>query len=106
LDAGPINLPQRSLLPGSTLLNVLPGRPFGTNHTKVFKQLTSIKKIRNRIAHHEPICFEMPLFISTAYATMKYQQIIEVFQWMGIDANAFLYGIDDFQQEKKYIDSL
>lgn len=54
---------------GSTLLSILPGRPFGTNHTKVFKKLTSINKIRNRIAHHEPICFGTPLSISTLYAT-------------------------------------
>ena len=65
---------------GSTLLSVLPGRPFGTNHTKVFKKLASINRIRNRIAHHEPICFGTPLSISTMYATQKYNQIREILQ--------------------------
>jgi len=91
---------------GSTLLQILPGRPFGTNHTKVFKKLTSINRIRNRIAHHEPICFGAPLSISAAYATQKYNQIMEVLQWMGVDTKAFLYGIDAFQQEKQCIEGL
>lgn len=91
---------------GSTLLTILSGRPFGTNHTKVFKKLTSINRIRNRIAHHEPICFGTPPSISTVYATQKYNQIMEVLQWMGIEPKAFLYGVDGFQQEKQYIDGL
>jgi hypothetical protein len=91
---------------GSTLLSILPGRPFGTNHTKVFKKLTSINKIRNRIAHHEPICFGTPPSVSTLYATHKYNQIKEVLQWMGVDVKAFLYGIDGFQLEKQAMDGL
>jgi hypothetical protein len=91
---------------GSTLLQILPGRPFGTNHTKVFKKLTSINRIRNRVAHHEPICFGTPLSISTIYATQKYNQIMEVLNWIGVDSNAFLYGIDGFQKEKQYIEDL
>lgn len=91
---------------GSTLLKILPRRPFGTNHTKVFKALTSINRIRNRIAHHEPICFGIPFMISSAYAAQKYYQILELLQWLGIDARQFLYGIDGFRQQKKLIDSL
>jgi hypothetical protein len=91
---------------GSTLLSILPARPFGTNHTKVFKKLTSINKIRNRIAHHEPICFGTPLSISSAYSTQKYEQIKEILHWMGTDTKAFLYGIDGFQQEKQHIELL
>ncbi len=91
---------------GSSLLNILPGRPFGTNHTKVFKKLTSINRIRNRIAHHEPICFAAPLAISTQYAEQKYNQIIEVLHWLGINPAAFLFGIDGFPREKRYIDGL
>jgi hypothetical protein len=91
---------------GSTLLSILPGRPFGTNHTKVFKKLTSINRIRNRIAHHEPICFGTPPSVSTLYATHKYKQIKEVLQWMRVDTKAFLYGIDGFQQEKENIEEL
>ncbi len=91
---------------GSTLLNILPARPFGVNHTKVFKKLASINRIRNRIAHHEPICFGIPSSASTAYAVGKYNQILELFQWMGVNATSFLYGVDGFNRETAYINSL
>ena len=91
---------------GSSLLNILPERPFGTNHTKVFKKLTSINRIRNRIAHHEPICFGAPHAISTQYAEQKYNQIIEVLRWMGINPTSFLFGVDGFYREKRYIEEL
>lgn len=91
---------------GSTLLNILPGRPFGTNHTKVFKKLAGIIRIRNRIAHHEPICFAPTGSISTVYAIQKYNQVLEVLQWLGINAQSFLFGVDGFQREKQYIDKL
>lgn len=91
---------------GSTLLKILPGRPFGTNHTKVFKELASINRIRNRIAHHEPICFGTPISISTVYAAQKYYQIVEILRWLGVDVKHFLYGIDGFRQQKEGIDML
>ena len=91
---------------GSTLLNMLPARPFGVNHTKVFKKLASINRIRNRIAHHEPICFGIPISVSTAYATGKYNQILELLHWMGINVTSFLFGLDGFNREATYIDDL
>jgi hypothetical protein len=91
---------------GSTLLNILPNRPFGTNHTKVFKKLSSINRVRNRIANHEPICFGTPLSISTAYASGKYSQVLELLSWMGISSRSFLFGIDGFLREKQAIDQL
>jgi hypothetical protein len=91
---------------GSTLLNILPGMPFGVNHTKVFKKMNSIIRIRNRIAHHEPICFAPPTAISTAYATSKYYQVRELLQGLGINANSFLFGVDGLQRERQYIDNL
>lgn len=91
---------------GSTLLNMLPARPFGVNHTKVFKKLASINRIRNRIAHHEPICFGIPISVSTAYATGKYNQILELLLWMGINVTSFLFGLDGFNREATYIDDL
>ena len=44
--------------------------------------------------------------ISSAYAAQKYYQILELLQWLGIDARQFLYGIDGFRQQKELIDSL
>jgi len=47
---------------GSTLLRIFPAKPHSTAQTQynqafVFNQLAQINGIRNRIAHHEPICF-------------------------------------------------
>ncbi len=91
---------------GSTLLNIFPARPFGLNHTKVFKKLSSINRIRNRIAHHEPICFGTPLSISTVYCLVKYNEIMDVLQWMGIDTNSLLFGIDHVHREMANINRL
>ena len=91
---------------GSTLLNIFSARPFGLNHTAVFKKLSSINRIRNRIAHHEPICFGIPLSISTDYTNQKYNQILEVLQWLGIDTLSLLYGVDHVHKEIDYINSI
>jgi len=50
---------------GSTLLRIFPAKPTSTpniqyNNVYVFNQLKQINDIRNRIAHHEPICFSSP----------------------------------------------
>jgi hypothetical protein len=91
---------------GSTLLNVFPARPFGLNHTKAFKKLSSINRIRNRIAHHEPVCFGSPLSISTVYSLVKYNEIMDVLQWMAIDTNSLLFGIDHVHKEISNINKL
>jgi len=39
-------------------------------------------------------------------ATQKYYQIVELLQWLGVDARQFLYGIDGFRQQKEGIDML
>lgn len=47
---------------GRILLKVFPSKPTSTpaiqyNNTYVFNQLAQLNNIRNRMAHHEPICF-------------------------------------------------
>lgn len=49
-------------LTGRCLLNIFPNKPISTksNHydnTYIYNELDKINTIRNRIAHHEPICF-------------------------------------------------
>jgi hypothetical protein len=91
---------------GSTLLKIFPTRPFATNHTAIFNILSGINRLRNRIAHHEPICFEKPVDISACYATKQYQQILEVMQWLGINTPSFLFGIDRVLQEANSIHNI
>jgi len=80
---------------GSSLLNIFPNRPFGTNQKKVFKTLIKINDIRNRIAHYEPICFDKATGrISTGYTEKRYLLILELLHWLGCDTRKILFGID------------
>ena len=47
---------------GQNLLHVFPAKPTSTpaiqyNQTFIFNELEKINELRNRIAHHEPVCF-------------------------------------------------
>ena len=51
--------------------------------------------LRNRIAHHEPICFDRPTaVIDTSYALNQYARMMKLFNWMGIDGASLMYGLD------------
>ena len=58
-----------------------------------------INILRNRIAHHEPICFarHQPE-IGTSYILNAYQTLHKLFLWMGIDSHSLLYDLDHVQQ--------
>ncbi len=97
---------------GRTLLQVLPAKPSSTpvmqyNHTFVFNQLAQINNIRNRIAHHEPICFlpGQPVK-NTTYVRQHYNLILQLFQWMAINESTLLYGIDHIHGVCNEIDFL
>lgn len=85
---------------GTLLLRIFPAKPRSTptmnyNHAFVFNQLGQINDIRNRIAHHEPICFlpSQPIK-DTTYARQRYNLILQLFQWMSVNEAALLYGLD------------
>ncbi len=87
-----------------TLLQIFPNKQRSSstlqiNHAYVFNELDKVNTIRNRIAHHEPICFGLiGSQIDTTYVMNKYLQIQTLFAWMGIDSRALLYGLDHVQQ--------
>ena len=89
---------------GRVLLSIFPNRPRSSaamqyNNVYVFNELDGVNTIRNRIAHHEPICFMIGQdTISTSYLLQQYQRIQMLFSWMNIDAHAMLYGLDHVQQ--------
>jgi len=68
---------------GKTLLQIFPNKRKGMNQTDVYKDLTHIREFRNRIAHHEPICFDGSGKISTTFARSHYQLIREYISYMG-----------------------
>lgn len=81
---------------GSSLHTIFPNRPKGTNHTVLFQQLTLINSLRNRIAHHEPICFSRQHEqISYDYLTSHLQQVLELLHWLDIPAGAIFQGLSN-----------
>ena len=50
--------------------------------TNIYKQLTAIREFRNRIAHHEPICFNATRAIDTKYAKEHYELIRTYIEYM------------------------
>ncbi len=89
---------------GRSLLAIFPNKPRSTakekyNNTFIFNELDGINILRNRIAHHEPICFALrrPV-IDTTYILNLYQRLHTLFLWMDIDSHSLLYGLDHVQQ--------
>jgi len=95
---------------GRSLLAIFPAKPQSSavmqyNASYVFNQLSNINNIRNRIAHHEPVCFRLSLK-DTSYARNHYLQITQLLNWMGIDEKSLLYGLDHIDIILNKIDSL
>jgi len=95
-----------------TLLRIFSSKPTSSqtiqyNHTFVFHQLEQVNTLRNRIAHHEPVCFQsgQPV-INTIYARQQYNIIMQLFQWMNIDEKTLLYGLDHITTVCNEIDLL
>jgi hypothetical protein len=94
------------------LLQIFPSKPTSTpalqyNNTYVFNQLAKLNDIRNRMAHHEPICFLPGQPIKdTNYARQHYNLTLQLFQWMQIDESALLYELDHILNICNEIDCL
>lgn len=62
---------------GQSLLAIFPAKPKSTptlryNQTYVFRELEKINSFRNRLAHHEPVCFAIgKAVVDTDYAKLK-----------------------------------
>lgn len=97
---------------GKDLLKIFPNKPRSSrqaqyNRSTIFNELDRINSLRNRIAHHEPICFVSGTsdFDST-YIETTYQKAITLFNWLGIDAKSYLFGLDHVRKACDRIKSL
>lgn len=99
-------------LTNQSLLNVFPFKQRSTpqlhiNQSYIFNELDKINTLRNRIAHHEPLCFPTGRsVIYTYYVRGEYQKILTLFRWMGIDSHSMLYGLDHVIKICDRIDTL
>ena len=97
---------------GRCLLNIFPNKPKSTSsdhydNSFIFNELDKINKLRNRIAHHEPICFQRSTdVVDLTYVTQQYTRIKTLFSWMDIDFKALVYGLDQFNQCCNKINSI
>jgi len=93
-------------------MSVFPQKPQSVrtliiNQRSIYKDLGNINVLRNRIAHHEPICFNKAKSqIDTTYIRDKYSQIMRLYGWMGIDSGALLYGLDHVMRTCDQIDRI
>lgn len=97
---------------GQNLLQIFRGRPRSTptvqyNASYIFGELAKINNLRNRIAHHEPICF-IPGHPQkdTTFVRQHYNLILQLFRWLSIDEAALLYGLDHISTVCNEIDTL
>ncbi len=85
---------------GQFLLSIFPNKPKSTtdnqyNNLFIFNKLDGINNLRNRIAHHEPICFmNNSSQVDTSYILDLYGRIQLLFNWLAVDGPALLYGLD------------
>ena len=83
-------------------MNIFPNKPISNiklkyNNAYVFNELDCVNQIRNRIAHHEPICFGYSTNIDTHMIAHCYYTMTRLFQWMEIDSKSLLYGLDHLE---------
>lgn len=81
-------------LGGQNLLRIFPNRVAGLGQRAVFNELQEIKTFRNRIAHHEAICFDDNGNIDLSRTQSKYALILKYIDFLGYNSNHLFYGID------------
>ena len=89
-----------------TLLQIFPNKAHGLKQTDIYKQLTAIREFRNRIAHHEPICFNSTRTIDTSYAKEHYELIRTYIEYMGFDSDSVLRMVEKPDSILKVIDGM
>ena len=101
-------------LTGQTLLSIFKNKPTSSpskqyTNTYIFQELDYINNLRNRIAHHEPICFgngRNHNSIDTSYAINRYTRILILLNWLDINGEALLYGFGDINKVIRKIENL
>lgn len=94
------------------LLKIFPNKTATTrnmqyNNTYIFNELDHINSMRNRIAHHEPICFPTGhAAITASYIEYIYGKIKVLFDWLGVDMREYLSDIDHVRSACDKLDNL
>ena len=75
-------------------MQVFPNKQKGLGQKAIYNELMRIKNFRNRIAHHEPICFDANSLKDVAFAQDNYQLILKYIHFLGYNKDELLFGFD------------
>jgi len=87
--------PIQFLVGGQSLHKIYINRPKGINQKQLFNELDEIRNIRNRIAHHEPLCFDSNNEIHTEKTRNTYEILIKHTDWLGFEHTKLYYELDN-----------
>lgn len=79
---------------GKNLLKVFPDKVSGLGQRAVYKELQAIKAFRNRIAHHEAICFDSNGDKNIQPAKESYALVLKYIQFLGYPVKHLYFGLD------------
>jgi len=79
---------------GKSLHKIFINRPVGTNQLIIYKDLVNLRDLRNRIAHHEPLCFGIDNTININYTLSMYRKMIEMTKWLGFHPDELYNSLD------------
>ena len=91
---------------GKTLLQIFPNKTHGLNQQDIYADLNKIRTFRNRLAHHEPLCFDSIGMVNVAYVQNIFALIIKYIDFLGYNTNELLYGVENPLQTIIKIDEL
>lgn len=89
---------------GQVLLKIFPKKPKSSplmqyNNVYFFNELNYVNALRNRIAHHEPICFSSKRNnVDITYVSEQYERIMCLFGMMGVDSKKLLKEMDHVEK--------
>ena len=81
-------------LGGQSLLKIFPAKATGLGQRAIYNELMAVKNFRNRIAHHEPICFDSSGSKSTGLAKDHYNLIVRYVNFLGYPEEHLYFGLD------------
>ena len=81
-------------LGGQSILQIFPNRTKGLGQRAIYNELNEVKSFRNRIAHHEAICFDATGAKNTESAKNIYALVLKYVQFLGYPESHLYYGLD------------
>lgn len=82
------------ILGGQSILQIFPDKSKGIGQRAIYNELQTVKAFRNRIAHHEAICFDDTGTKSTVSVRANCALVIKYTQFLGYPETRLYYGLD------------